>query len=354
MNRIPHQVTAATIVPDFQYDLLDYDDNVIGEINGVEGGQLQHSAATTVRSGGSLEIVDLDDIDWLHARVKITRSANDLAWPRGIYVPSVPVERIVEGERIYQVELLGKLTLLAQNEQQGWIEIPENSNITDVVRDLLLANEYDNLRITDSDARLRSGLTFKPQTPLLEILNALLEAAGYWSMTADGNGAFVAAPYVRPGDRISRYKLVDGENAIYVDDIKHAKNDFEIPNMFFAHQQETSDAPPLVGVAVNDDPKNPYSTVARGQVISREEEGLELATQGLLDAYAARKLDEFMGRSWSVELQHAPLPLDINDAVEVERSGTDITGLHTVQSITEGLDFDSDFQTNFRKVWVTS
>ncbi|XBH21617.1 hypothetical protein V5R04_15635 [Jonesiaceae bacterium BS-20] len=329
--------------------MLDLDDRVIGEIDGVTGGNLQHSASTTVKQGGSLEVVDVDGIDWLHARVKVWRHVGDLKWSRGVYIPSAPMDRWVDGQMIWDVELQGKLSLLSQDEVADWVEVPEGTLVTGFVTDYLHSLGHENLRITESDLRLRTGRAFAPGTTSLHILNDLLDSISYWGMQAGLDGYLEAKPYVRPADRPARYHFVNGENCIYLDDLKKENPLYKVPNRFLVFQTEESERPPLVGVAENLDPDSPFSIPNRG-VIAEREENSDLATKPELDARARTRLLERMSNNANVELQHAPLPLELNEAITLERSGTSIQGLHTVQSMTESLVFDADIQTTVREV----
>lgn len=334
----------------FRYDLLTPDEDVVGTINGVVGGSLDWSAATTVRVGGTIDVLDVDGIDWLNARVRITRIVGDTEWARGIYVPSAPVEQWKDGQRSWAVELLGKLALLDKDKQTGWTTIPAGTVVTSTVRSMLLLAGHTRLRVTDSEAVTRSDMVWEPGTSLLRIVNDLLAAAGYWSLSADNDGALVAAPYVLPADRPPRHELLDDEHGLFVDDFPIEQDIYSIPNriIIIGAGQETN--APLIGVAENVDPDSPYSIPARGMVITHREDGNEAASQALIDDYARRRLVELSSPLQSIEIKHAPIPLDLNDAIRFRRIPAGVDGLFTVQNMTEPLTPTDLVTTRLRKV----
>lgn len=334
----------------FRYDLLDLDDRIIGSIDGVTGGSLQWSAGTAVKVSGSLTVFDVDGIDWLNSRVQVWRTVGDREWSRGIFIPSAPQDRWVNGVRQWQVELLGKLSLLEQDEQPGWVSVAAGANIIATVRALLTSAGQTNVRITDSTATLRTSQTWEPGTKLLTIINELLDSAGYWSLSADVDGAFVAEPYVRPAARSPRYDLWDDEHGIYKDDFTRDQDVYSIPNRIVLISQSGAETPPLVGIAENNDPTSRFSIGARGQVITYQETGLEVASQAVLDELARKKLIEKSSVSASLVIQHAPIPLDLNDAVHFRREPAGIDGNHTVQAMNEPLDASGLMQTTLREV----
>lgn len=347
---IPAVFTAAR-TSTFRYELLDVDDQVIGEIAGVTGGNLDWSAATTLKAGGSINVADVDGIDWLTARVKIWRRVGDREWARGVYIPAAPVEAWTFGRRTWSVELLGKLHLLDQDVQGEWVTAAAGINIIDRVRALLTAAGHRNLQITDSPSVLRNPLTWEPGTTLLRIVNDLLDAAGYWSMTADEDGAFVAAPYVRPADRTPRYRLDDGEHTgIYRDEFTRERDVYSIPNRVVIVGQATGDTAALIGVAENNNPASPYSIPARNMVVSYQETGYEAATQAIINDYARRRLTEKTSVGETIPLEIAPIPLDLNDVVTFTNRPAGIDGRYSVQSINEPLDPLTLMTINLREV----
>lgn len=337
MNSIPAELTGGARESFFTYELLDSADELIGAMRGVTGGTLDHNAATALRTGGSITVEDIEAIDWLTARVRISRSVGGVAWPRGVYVPAAPVEAWRNGRRSWSIELLGKLCLLDNDLLTGWHSLAADTPIIPAVRTLLSAAGHRHV-LSDSDAVLRGAMVWEPGVSLLRVINDLLDAAGFWSLTTDPLGTFTAAPYVRPGDRPVRYRMEDGPQGIYVPDFTIERDIYAVPNRVIVVGQAEAEKPPLVGVAENTNPSSPYSIPRRGRVVSVREDGFEGATQAIVDARAARRLAELTEVTASVPLKIAPIPLEVNDALQWRDSASGADMRATVQAISEPLD----------------
>ena len=102
----------------YRFDLLDNNENLIGELGGVEptGGSVKWNANASVKSGGQISVVDVGgNIDWLNVRLRPTASVSaanvdggDVEAPLGVYLPVAPVEDWGPTGRVWEVELLDK------------------------------------------------------------------------------------------------------------------------------------------------------------------------------------------------------------------------------------------------------
>lgn len=346
----------------FRYELLTTDEEALGYIDGVRGGSLTRSAATAVRESGTLDIDDVDGIDWLSARVRIwisvTGAPSRLAepvtveWPLGVFVPAAPVERWQDGYRSLTVELLGKLAALDQDRVSSSVSLPAGTVVTDAVTAQITAAGQPGAAVTPSPETLRSPMVWEPRTSRLRIINDLLEAVNYASLRSDGWGRLVAAPYVRPAARPEVYRLHDGVSAIYEDDFQREQDLYTVPNRFVAVGVSSAEEAPLVGMWENTDPNSPTSIPRRGYVIEDGEDGVEATSVQTLTEYARRRLISLSSPAASITVTHAPIPLDLLDVVSFRREPAGIAGLYTVQAQTLDLDVDglADWSVTLREV----
>lgn len=342
--------TASNRESSFRYDLLDTDEQIIGSIDGVNGGSLTWSAGAAVKASGQLDVTDVDGIDWLHARIRVWRTVNGVEWSRGIYIPSAPEDQWTSGVRSWNVELMGKLVLLAKDEQAEYVSVSAGTNPVTKARALLTAAGHKKHVLEDSTSVLRSPLTWEPGTSLLTIVNDLLGAAGFWSLEVDGSGAFISGPYKRPAERGVRYELLDDEDSIYEDEFTREQDLYSIPNRVICIATGTGDEEALVASAENNDPESPYSIPSRGMVVTYREDNVEAATQTVLSAYARRRLIELSSVSTELSIKVAPIPIDLNDAVRFRRTPAGIDERYTVQEISEPLDSLDLMSIRLRKV----
>lgn len=349
VTNVPDALSAGTRESSFRYELLDADDRIIGTLGGVSGGSLKWSAGAAVKASGQLDVTDVDHVNWLSARVKVYRTVNGVEWSRGIYVPSAPRERWLHGTRSWSIELMGKLVLLARDEQPEWVSVAAGVSIIGRVRALLDAAGHRHT-IGDSAATLRNPLTWEPGTSLLTIINDLLDAAGFWSLDADGSGAFVSGPYVRPAARGARYALLDDDNGIYEDDFEREQDLYAIPNRVIATSSGNGTTEGLVAYVENNDPESPFSIPSRGMVVPHRQDNVEAASQEVLDEYVRRRLIELSSASAELDLRVAPIPLDLNDALRFRRTAASLDEHYTVQEISESLDPLATMSLRLRKV----
>lgn len=351
MTSLPDELTSPVRTSSIVHELLDTHDQVLGVIDGVTGGTLTWAAGKAVKVGGSLTVDDTQGIDWMHARVRITRTVNGHSWTRGIYVPSAPQEAWVMGRRSWTVEILGKLTLLDQDKRGAWIGIPAGTSGVGKVRQLLADAGHDRVAITDSDLSLRTDLVFEPNASLLTVCNAILAAIGYWSLSADGDGVFTSAPYRRPGERTPRYEWLDDSRGIVVDSFTVDRDIYSIPNRVIVPGVSTEGTPALVGIAQNIDPDSPYSIPARGMIVPwSPDTQSDAATQEVIDAEAARYLADKSAATATVPVTHAPVPIDLNDVVRWRRTPAGIDARWSIQGITEPLDIHEDMTSELKEV----
>ena len=348
---LPSELTAASRDASIRYELLDVHDQMLGKIDGVTGGNLDWSAGKSVKVGGTIDIDDVQGIDWVRSRIRITRTVNGYTWRRGIYVPAAPKRKWKHGRWTYSVEILGKLTLLDQDIRGVWTGIQAGTNGVAKVKALLAGAGHTRVSIPDSDTELRTALVFDPKISLLGVVNVILDAVGYWALSSDGEGVFTSSPYILPADRVPRYEWLDDAEGIVVDEFDVDEDIYSIPNRVIVEGVATEDQPALFGTAENLDPSSPYSIPARGLVVPWSPEAQSsAATQALIDAEAERWLVEKSSVTASVPLSHAPVPVDLNDVVRWRRQPAGINSRWSVQAINEPLDEHEDMTSQLREV----
>ena len=348
----PSELTATIRTPTITYELLDIHDELIGVIDGVTGGSLEWNANTSIHVSGSMTVDDRDGIDWINARVRIIRTINGYTWSRGIFIPSAPQDSWKGGVKSWNVELLGKLTLLDQDKRGTWTGIPAGVNGVATVRSMLAAAGHQKVAIQDSDLALTSALVFEPNTSLLTVCNKVLNAIGYWALDADEQGYFVSSPYKLPAERPVKYELLDDENGIVQGDFERDQDIYNIPNRVTVIGESNGENPPLIGTAENDDPSSRFSITARGGlVVPWSPEGYSgAATQEVIDAEARRILVERSSVTATAPIKHAPVPLRPNEVIRWRNQVAGIDGRWAVQGISEPLNSHDDMTTTLREV----
>jgi hypothetical protein len=172
-------------------------------------------------------------------------------------------------------------------------------------------------------------MTWDVGTSVLQIINDLLEAAGYASLWTDGMGQFQATPYVSPANRPPVYEalspFVKGDTSLMAPDWTKDQDIYSIPNRYVAISQGGGDAEALVAVETNTDPSSPFSYPSRGRWITRVVTGVEATSQADLQARAKMGLAQASSVTSGIAIQHLYLPdLQLNTTIRFVNPDADL------------------------------
>lgn len=333
----------------WSFQLLDSQDQPIGNLDGVTGGSCEIVAQSALGGSGSLNLDRRQDIDWMSNRIQAVYSNGADSWPVGTYLLSSPKEKHGALALSYEVGLLTKMNVISEDTVDGRYTLPSGAPIIQTVTDLIASTGEARMAVTGSSATSTASLTWEAGMSKLTIINDLLQAAGYWSLWCDGSGMFRVEPYQNPADRIPAYEFLHGETSVHMPDWDREQDNTSVPNRFVAVGQGNETTPPLVGVATNEDPLSPYSFQSRGRWITATEEGVEATSQAIIDTYAARKLRDAMDPVSRLSVTHAMLDLNPNDLVGFTPEDG-IRRLATVQRMSMNFTFDTDIAAEWREV----
>ncbi len=338
----------------WEITLLDSADRVIGPLRGVTGGTITLSANTRLRASGSLTIQDTgQDVNWLTDRVRVVyrardRRARSMTWPVGVFLMSAPTAAHTSAGTSRDVDLSSRLAVLDEDCLEASTTLPAGRRVTDAVEALIASTGEDGVSITPSDRTLASAMVWEAGTPVLTVINDLLDSANYFSLHPDGDGVLTAAPYVRPAARPVAWAFTAGEAAIHSADWSRDQDTAAVPNRVVLVGQGNGDTPALVATAENTDPASPFSREARGRWITHTETGVEASTQAVLDGLARRRLIDLSTPTATIQAAHLPLPLAPNDRVTWDTAGHAATA--TIQEIKADLTATSLCTTKLREV----
>ncbi|WP_223171006.1 hypothetical protein [Microbacterium sp. NIBRBAC000506063] len=271
-------------------------------------------------------------------------------WPVGTFLLSSPKAVHTAFGARYEVGLLTKMNVIQEDAVEDRFSLPAGTPVIPTVVSLIHSTGETRIAVTDSSSVLTSALTWDAGNSKLAIINELLQSAGYWALWCDGGGQFRVEPYVDPASRPVSHVFEYGEASLYLPDWEHEQNHSSVPNRFVAIGEGDEENPPLVGVAVNEDPASPYSFQARGRWITAEpDEGVEAETQTVIDQYAARRLRDLMDPVSRLTVSHAMLQLEQNALVSfIPEDG--VQRLATVQRMACDFVFAPDISAEWRQV----
>lgn len=334
--------------PRWEHWLLNELDEPISRLDGVVGGSVTLQGLTRLGGHGTLDLDDRGhEIDWMRHRVQSVYSTGSESWPVSTMMLSSPTENYSSVGLSYSVGLLPKTQVIDEDAYDHSFSVAAGANIINTAVSVLESTGETRIAVTPSSAVLSNPQAWDAGESKLTIINELLEAAGYWSLWCDGSGQFRVEPYVNPADREPAYEFVQGEHAVHMADWVREQDLSSVPNRFVAVGQGDDETPPLVGVAENHDPNSPFSFQARGRWITRTETGVEAVSQRVIDDLAQRRLLGLMSPVEHVQVTHAVLPLNPNDAVLFTDSG--YSQKLTVQNMSIPFTFDADVSAEWRR-----
>lgn len=340
-------------VESWRYELLTWSEAPTGSLDGVTGASFDFSNAATIRSGGTLSYQGKERVDWMRVRVQpwyTVRSGDvELSWPIGVFIPASPGTGYNEHGATQEVELYDKLLILDQDKVESVWSYPVGTVVTEAITALILSTGESHISIDASEETLSTAMVWEAGTTKLRIVNDLLSAINYFSLWADGRGYYRASKYLDPSSRGVVWSFEDGARSIYSPNFTHDEDAFNVPNKVILIGQSDGENEALVSTAYNQDPASPYSFENRGRWIALVETGVEATSQQVLDELAQRRLVDLSQVGSTLELRHAHIPLELNDAVRFKRqNGLEADGV--VQKYTISTAVGALVSTTIREV----
>lgn len=354
-------------VSSWRFELLDRSETPIGELEGVEpGGSVEWTASASIKGSGKITVHPSPDqqVDWLNVRIQpvCTISGYSRDVPCGIWLAAAPVEQWDDGQLTLDVELLDKASILAQDVWESPVSgRPETftaaagANVLELVKQLITATGERVDAIGTDSAALTRAMVWEPGTTRLQIINELLDAAGFFSLWVDMRGQFRCDRYVTPQARAASFEALApftaGPSSLISPDTKIDRDIYSVPNRFVAVGQGTGDTEAPIAVATNENPASPYSHQARGRWITVVETGVEATDPTALQTFADRRLAAASSVAATIPVTHVFLPdLTVNLAVRIVQPSASLATKATVQKTTVVFDGTKMCSSELREV----
>ena len=337
----------------WRYDLLNLQDQKIGELDGVTGATFEFSVASTIRSGGSMEC-RATDIDWLKVRIQpwhtMVAEGETVTWPIGVFIPASPGIKYAGDGVNRAIDLYDKLQILDQDRIESTFSVAPGVVVTTQIKTLLAGIGETRDAITPSSDTVRNAMVWEADTSKLQIINDLLASINFFSLWVDGYGVFQGTPYQPPGGRGISWIFEDNFRSIYSPEFFNDKDEFNVPNKVVLVSTSDGETEALTAVATNEDPDSKYSYNQRGRWITTTEKDIEVTSQATLNLMVQRRMVELSEISSTYDISHALIPLNLNDAVKFIRSTEGISTVGVVQKMSFGTGVGELVKTTIREV----
>jgi hypothetical protein len=144
---------------------------------------------------------------------------------------------------------------------------PNPKNLYTGVVDHILTLADIPKKITPSNAAIPVVKEWEAGTSKREIINDLLAAINYESLSFDEDGYAVVKPYVSPQDRGSEFTYQDDKLSVMYPEVMQELDLFTVPNRWILTVSDP-DRDTIVVDFTNADPASPTSTIRRGRTIT--------------------------------------------------------------------------------------
>lgn len=182
-----------------------------------------------------------------------------------------------------------------------------NNTYTGVVEHILTEANLPK-RITESAATIPEIKEWEAGTTKRQIINDLLDAINYESLSFDEDGFAVVKPYISPQDRGSEYTYQDNELSVMYPEVMQELDLYAIPNRWILTVSDP-DRDTIVVDFTNADPASPTSTVRRGRTITEFVQEQDADSEATLIEKASRLAFESSQVYEAIEFDTGLMPI---------------------------------------------
>lgn len=316
----------------------------------VRGGTLTRDDGTQCKESASVTVVGDFDPDpmlvRLYADFKQGEDTQSVAL--GTFVASIDSDSYDGAAHMLSVALDGRLTELAQDGFEAPFTVEAGTPAVAYAQSI--AEQAGFAVVADPStfclSQVRSYGLDEDQSKL-DVVNDLLDLAGFSAARCDPMGNLLMRRYVEPGERQVSATYSQGPGSTMHREVTDEADGSEVANVVLA-VYSTQDAT-VVGTAVDDSPASRWSTVARGRRIVKRYRYTELVTQAEADAKAAELLATAQSVVRHVRQSVAFRPdVTIGDSVALDYPDAGVSGTFAVRSQSIALDGAMQVQTDFR------
>lgn len=203
----------------YKYTLISKDGVVkIEDAKNIKSFVLSYSSLTSLKSTLSLEMYDDNQYNFNSDMLKITMIIDvrgyHYEFPMGVYMmKSTPKNGDGSTTNVQvdsrSVNMYSKLLKYEEDTLENDMTIRAGTNAINKVKEML---DSTTVRIEDSGKVTPSDKIYKMGTSKLEVINTILNDAGYNSLSVDGEGYFYSSEYILPDNREIEIEYTDEIN----------------------------------------------------------------------------------------------------------------------------------------------
>jgi hypothetical protein len=256
----------------------------------------------------------------------------------GLFALSLPSRKITADGVVSTVSGRDLVWVLRNQIAASNINFNAGQYYDDVFKQICALGGITRTDIRDSNRQLSKGRTIKRDENLGIGFNSFAKSIGWYNAQADLGGRIVTLPYRNTKD-VAKVGLITGKNLI--GEISSPNPPSEFPNIVRVTASKKDDVT-IIGIARNDDPDSPSSTVRQKKEIVREFSESEIETQADADASAKKHLHEVSSYydTISVTIPPAVAFLGQNQRVDIDfwSGGQNFVGSRAIRGWELGME----------------
>lgn len=323
-----------------------------GLVKCLKGGSITRNDDTRIKESAEAEMLEDFDFgpDLLRIYIDVeTLSGEKLTDCLGTFLPVVPSHTVDGAIRKSSLKLYGRLQELLDDKFAQPVTVKGGADavafVADTCREMgfeVIAEESD---YRTTDARYYGVGAKQSNSEVgdtkLDMVNDLLDLAGFRGVFTDPYGRIVLQRYRDPADISPSWVFQEGRNARFERSLTEEYDYTSTANHVVVRYSSTEDNKAIVAEAWDRDPNSPLSTVSRGRTITTSYTYEELPpgkTDADRQAYANRRAQSLLNTAQSVihrvTISHAYAPLAINETALFDYPTGGISGKYSVRTMT--------------------
>lgn len=327
----------------FRYDLLSADGTLVGTLSNVQSGKVAQNWLSDIKRTATFRLRETGGIDYLADRIRPWvrlhlypyGTLDWVEWPQGVFLLATPGRTINgEGTITREVEAYDHAKVYADDLVTDRYAVPAGTQYIAAILTLLgtLGAGYPPASYPALPTSLPETKEWEPGTSKLKIMNELLDAINFESLSFNEMGGAVIRPYTSPADRAPEYTYATDSVSIMHPEVTQELDLWSVPNKWHLVVSDP-DRPVLTSTYTNTNPASPTSTVRRGRTITDYRPDQEAADQATLDAKVARLAFEASQVFEAVEFSTGLMPIHSgNDVYRIEHTGLAVNAKYGEQS----------------------
>ena len=311
-----------------RYEVL-RDGAVYAEIHAVDqSGEVQFIDSSELKMSVRGRFFGFSGIDFLTDRLRPVVTVNGTDYPCGVYVITTETEMQSDGLVTREIEGYSLLYLAQRKKIESRLHLSAGSNYITEILALLSGCGISSFQTVPTDLTLSADREdWEIGTPVLQIVNELLEEINYRQAWVDLAGNVCLTPWEAPSLENIDHTYSEGEYSMIETGYTRSTDRYGKANVFRVVCDSPDLDEPMVAVSENNAEGSPFAISRLGRILYTENvDGTP--SQEALQARADRLRDESMQITEEAEYYTAPIPE--HDAYDiVGLANGDLTGIYT-------------------------